>query len=283
MDLHRKSINWFLSWVIALFSVVASTAVAQDTNLLEEFVRSADREVVLKKLVPGTQEYYFLHSLHYQNTQQLDKVDETLAAWEKRFNKQSPQWQQIQHRQMLLKYSTDPQATLDYLQDELRLNFNHQRELPTAEQKLPTKLDPKLIDTDVLLKQYLNSSLSRITSQGLRLLADKKLTDRQRRSLLKRLDRPDFPGLVGLIANELKSKDAVSFGRLPIHRQLTLKQLDQLVAERPNLDGETDFVNIYLSKLRPSEDVNWVTDRVQRREYLNRLKEFTEKLSGELQ
>ena len=278
MDLHRKSINWFLSWVIALFSVVASTAVAQDTNLLEEFVRSADREVVLKKLVPGTQEYYFLHSLHYQNTQQLDKVDETLAAWEKRFNKQSPQWQQIQHRQMLLKYSTDPQATLDYLQDELRLNFNHQRELPTAEQKLPTKLDPKLIDTDVLLKQYLNSSLSRITSQGLRLLADKKLTDRQRRSLLKRLDRPDFPGLVGLIANELKSKDAVSFGRLPIHRQLTLKQLDQLVAERPNLDGETDFVNIYLSKLRPSEDVNWVTDRVQRREYLNRLKEFTEKL-----
>ena len=67
--------------------MIAQTAVAQDTNLLEEFVRSPDREVVLKKLVPGTQEYYFLHSLHYQNTQQLDKVDETLAAWEKRFNK----------------------------------------------------------------------------------------------------------------------------------------------------------------------------------------------------
>ena len=278
MGPHRQPINWFLSLVFILLSVIANAAVAQDTNVLEEFVRSTDREVVLKKLVPGTQEYYFLHSLHYQNTQQLDKVDKTLAAWEKRLNSRSQQWQQIQHRQILLKYSEDPQATLDYLQRELGLNFNHQRERATAERKLPTKLDPKLIDTDVLLKKYLTYSLDRITSQGLRLLADKKLNDRQRRVLLKRLDRPDFPGLVGLIATELKSKDAVGFGKLPIHRQLTLKQLDELVAARPNLSGERDFVNIYLSKLRPSEDVNWVTDRKQRREYLDRLKVFTEKL-----
>ena len=215
---YRQPTNWFLSLVIILLSVIANTAEAQDTNLLEEFVRSPDREVVLKKLVPGTQEYYFLHSLHYQNTQQLDKVDETLAAWEKRFNNKSSQWQQIQHRQMLLKYSDDPQATLDYLQDELELNFSHQRERPTAERKLPSKLDPKLIDIDTVLKQNLNSRLDRITNQGLRLLADKKLTDRQRRALLKRLDRPDFPGLVDLITVELNTKGSVSFGKLPIHR-----------------------------------------------------------------
>ena len=278
MDPYRQPINWFLCLVIVLLSVVANSAVAQDTNLLEEFVRSTDREVVLKKLVPGTQEYYFLYCLHYQNTQQLDKVDETLVAWEKRFNSKSTQWQQIQHRQMLLKYSDDPQATLDYLKRELGLNFNHQREIPTAEQKLPTKLDPKLIDTETLLEQQLDSSLNRITSQGLRLLAGKKLSDRQRRALLKRLDRPDFPGLVDLIASELKSKGAAGFGTLPIHRQLTLKQLDELVVARPNLDGETDFVNIYMTKLRPSEDVNWVTDRKQRREYLSRLRAFSEKL-----
>ena len=60
---YRQPINWFLCLVIVLLSVLANTAVAQDTNLLEDFVRSPDREVVLKKLVPGTQEYYFLHSL----------------------------------------------------------------------------------------------------------------------------------------------------------------------------------------------------------------------------
>ena len=279
MGPYRHPKNWFLSSVAVLLLVVASTAVAQDTNLLEEFVRASDREIVLKKLVPGTQEYYFLHSLHYQNTQQLDKVDETLAAWEKRLNNKSSQWQQIQHRQMLLKYSDDPQATLDYLERELKLNFSHQRERATAERKLPSKLDPKLIDTDVLLKQYLNKNdLNQITSQGIRLLADQKLNDRQRRALLKRLDRPDFPGLVDLIADELKSKDSVSFGKLPIHRHLTLKQLDELVVKRPKVGGETDYVNIYLTKLRPSEDVNWVTDRKQRREYLDRLKTFSEKL-----
>jgi len=242
-------------------------------------VRSPDREAVLKKLVPGTQQYYYLHSLHYQNTQQLDEVDKTLAAWEKRFNSKSSQWQQIQHRQMLLKYSNDPQATLDYLERELRLNFSHQRELQTAERKLPTKLDPKLIDIDRLLKKNLGgSSINRISDQGLRLLAGKKLKKNQRRELLKQLDRPDFPGLVDLIVSELKERDAVGFGKLSIHRQLTLSQLDELVAARPNLDAETDFVNIYLSKLRPSEDVNWVADRKQRREYLNRLKTFTDKL-----
>ena len=108
---------------------------------------------------------------------------------------------------MLLKYSDDPQATLDFLKRELELNFNHQRELPTAERKLPTKLDPKLIASDVLLKQNLNSNLDQITDQGLRLLAGTKLTDGQRRALLKRLDRPDFPGLVDLVASELKSKE----------------------------------------------------------------------------
>ena len=252
MGPNRQPINWFLLLIIFLLSVIGNTAVAQDTNLLEEFVRSTDREVVLKKLVPGTQEYYFLHCLHYQNTQQLDKVDETLVAWEKRLKNKSTQWQQIQHRQMLLKYSDDPQVTLDYLKRELRLNFNHQREIPTAEQKLPTKLDPKLIDTDTLLEQNLDASnLDRITSQGLRLLVGKKLSERQRRALLERLDRPDFPGLVGLIASELKSKSAARFGRLSIHKELTLKQLDELVAARPKLGGETDFVNIYLANCVP--------------------------------
>ena len=157
-------------------------------------------------------QYYYLHALHYQNTNQLDKVDQVLVDWEKRFDSKSSQWKQIQHRQMLLKYSEDPQATLKYLEDELNLNFNHQRELPTAERKLPTKLDPKLIDSDVLLKKALkHSSLNKISAQGLRLLAGKKLKKNHRRGLLKQLDRPDFPGLVDLIASEFKERDAVSF------------------------------------------------------------------------
>ena len=279
MNPNRQLNPRFLSFIFLLLAVVANTTFGQDTNLLEEFVRSADREVVLKKLVPGTQQYYYLHTLHYQNTGQLDKVDQVLLDWQKRFDSKSSQWKQIQHRQMLLKYSEDSQATLKYLEDELNLNFKHQRELPTAERKLPTKLDPKLINTEVLLKKHLaDSNINRITAQGLRLLAGKKLSKNQRRELLKRLDRPDFPRLVSLIVRELKERDAVKFGTLSIHRQLTLAQLDELVAALPQLNTETEFVNIYMSKLRPSEDVNWVADHKERRKYLDRLRAFTAKL-----
>lgn len=279
MDQHRQLNTRFLSFVFLLLAIVANTAIGQGTNLLEEFVRSTDREVVLKKLVPGTQQYYYLHALHYQNTNQMDKVDETLKVWEKRFNNQSSQWKQIKNRQMLLKYSDDPKATLKYLEEKLNLNFNHQREVPTAQRKLPTKLDPKLIDQDALLKKALsNSNLGKISDQGLRLLAGTKLNKQQRRDLLKRLDRPDFPGLVGLIVSELKEKGSVGFGKLAVHRQLTLEQLDELAAALPKVGAETDYVNIYMSKLRPSEDVNWVADRKERREYLDRLRAFTAKL-----
>ena len=54
MNPNRQLNPRFLSFIFLLLTVVANTAFGQDTNLLEEFVRSADREVVLKKLVPGT-------------------------------------------------------------------------------------------------------------------------------------------------------------------------------------------------------------------------------------
>lgn len=254
----------------------ATPAKAQDMTVLEEFVFATDRETVLKTLVPGTDEYYYLHALHYQNQQQLDKVDETLVTWEKRRGR-TQNWRQINNRQMLLRYSTTPKKTLAFLQKELRLNFNHQREIPAADRKLPTALDPKLIDIETLLRDQLDSSsLASITQQGLYLLAGQKLNKTQRRELLKRLDRPDFPELVDLILAELRERESRAFERLST--QLTIEQMDRLAEGYSSLKNESRFVDIYLSKLRPNEDVNWVADYAERREYLNRLREFTSKL-----
>ena len=251
---------------------------AQDTNLLEKFVFATDRDSVLKKLVPGTEQYYYLHSLHYQNGQQLEKVDKMLAAWEKRRGKTN-QWKLINNRQMLLRYSSDPKKTLEFLRKELRLNFNHQRAIPAADRRLPSKLDPKLIDIDAILQRHLQrSGIEQITPQGMHLLVGQNLKKTQRRQLLDRVTRPDFPGLTDWILAELKEKDSKSFGKLSIHRQLTLKQLDELSEKRPSLKTESRFVNIYLSKLRPSEDVNWVANRDERRKYLSRLRQFTSTL-----
>lgn len=186
---------------------------AQEFGFLEEFVVATDREKVLKQLVPGTENYYYFHALHYQNNQQLDKVDALLKPWIKRLG-ETPRVKQIRNRQELLKYSDDPTSTLKYLTDELNLYFNHQREIPQTQRELPTQLDPKLISTDRLIQMALkrHGNTAGFTDQGLRLLASKTLNKTQRRHLLERLQHPDFPKLVDLIVADLKERDSRGFG-----------------------------------------------------------------------
>jgi hypothetical protein len=211
-----------------------SQLAAQEIGFLENFVLAKDREKVLKQLVPGTEQYYFYHALHFQNNQQLEKVDELLKPWIKRFGL-TQRVKQIQNRQALLKYSDVPEMTLAYLTKELNLYFNHQREIPQTQRELPTKLDPKLISTDRLLAQALASyqNTKGLNDKGLLLLADRKLTKTQRRHLLERLQRPDYPNLVDLIVDDLKERDSRGFGSIKIHNALTLKQLDEVAKNFP--------------------------------------------------
>ncbi|MDB4545348.1 hypothetical protein N9009_02195 [bacterium] len=60
----------------------------QEIGVLEEFVLSSNRESVLKKMVPGTSDYYYFHALHHQNLEQYEKVDEILDKWKKRLGEQ---------------------------------------------------------------------------------------------------------------------------------------------------------------------------------------------------
>ncbi len=253
---------------------------SQEIGFLEDFVLAKDREKVLKQLVPGTQTYYYYHALHYQNNQQLDKVDELLKPWVKRFGETS-RVLQIRYRQSLLKYSDNPEETLAYLTRQLGLNFGHSREIPDAQRELPSKLDESLVSTEKLLARALreNRNTQAISDNGLILLANKKLNKYQRRHLLQRLRRPDFPKLVDLIVTEFKERDAQGFGTLPIHKMLTIKQLDELANKYPKAKSINDYVYTYLSKLHPSEDVDWRADSVEHRRYLERLWSFVETLN----
>ena len=77
---------------------------AQEIDFVEDFVFAKDRRVPLKKLIPGTEDYFYFHCLHLQNNGQYDQVDDVLQSWEKRY-KNTPLLQEIQHRQALLVYT----------------------------------------------------------------------------------------------------------------------------------------------------------------------------------
>ena len=266
--------------VLTMFAVMTAPTSAQEISFWEEFALSSDRAATLEKLVPGSEDYFYFHCIHYQNQQQLDQVDSMLKRWIKRHGK-TQLVQQIQHRQELLVYSDDPKRTLKYLTSELNLHFNHQRAIPRGQKDLPEKLDPALIDPAKLIPAQLRRSNSRLPSfddSGLWWLADETLNARQRRALLDRIKDPTFPGVVDLIALDIKGKDATKFGAMEIHRQLSKQQLEDLAKKVPALGTNGKYIDEMMLRLHPSADENMQADSQVRSAYLKRLWAFVKDL-----
>ena len=253
---------------------------AQQINFVEDFVLAKDRRVPLKTLIPGTEDYFYFHCLHLQNNGQYDQVDEILQSWKKRY-KDTPLLQEIQHRQALLVYTTNSQRTLRYLQKNLNVRFNHQSRMGSRESRLPSRLNPEIISRESLLKNRFgpSHSLERFEETALDWLVTMELSSDQRRELLSRLQRPDYEGLVELVVSDLDAPGGRGFGTLAIHRKLLIAQLVECLERRPRLLNQTTFVEIYLSKLRPGDDEDWVQDASVKQKYLERLWSFVERLA----
>jgi hypothetical protein len=267
-----------------LLAAVIATAAAQETSFLEKFALSADRDAVLKELIPGTDDYYYYHALHLQNQGKKEELAVVMKEWADRFQNENPRRREIENRQALINYSTDPEATLAYLRDKLGVAYNHQRITPDARPDLATKLDPVLISWQAYLAQALNghSSFSQVTGSGLvRILRSggAELTVPRRRDLLNRIHRPDFPNLVKIINDDLGTKESKGFGEFAIHGKLTLAQLDELLKLRPALLQHSNFVTAWAGKLRPAFGEDAVRSTAVREAWLDRLEAFTSRLA----
>ena len=255
------------AWVLVGFCGQASWGF-QGTEVpdIEKFALADDRQAVLDAMVPGTEEHFWLTCLHLQHQGKLASVDAILPQWEKAIG-QSPYWQQISARQALLKFETQPQITQQYLTQTLGLRFDHQRRLPPAEVQLPNKLDPTAIALSTLLDRELSE---RADLSGLSVLALERLHERitslnhlQRRQLLHRVEHPDFPGLVELVAQELRQQDSAGFGSIPIHARLTTQQLDLLLERVPTLNANDPFIRLRVSRMH--SDAGPLTEATARR------------------
>ena len=247
-----------LCWILQ-----AREARTAEIGFIEDFALAADRELPLAQLIPGTEDYYYYHCLHYQNQQQYDRVEALLTDWIER-HKVTPRVQEIQHRQALLTYGQDSAKTLQYLQKQLDLRFDHQRDTLDRAAELPTRLDESLITRDRLTQVALDrhrDNLDGFEDSALQWLATQQLDPARRRNLLQRLQRPDVTGLSRLIVDDLNAPNSPGFGAYPIHGQLLQEQLDELLQLKPALRNETQLVNTYLAKLRPNPDVDWQNDR----------------------
>ncbi len=261
-----------------LFSL--SGAVAGEIDYVEDFALAPDRTVPLQQLIPGTEDYYFYHCLHYQNTEQYDKVEQLVQDWIKRHN-YTPRVREILNRQALLTYAASPDKSLEYLRQQLNLQFNHQRERLDAKPNLPTQMDQNWISRQTLtqraMQQYQN--LQGFEDSALDWLVAVELKPELRRHLLERLQRPDYPNLSKLVVDDLNFPNSGGFGSFAIHKRLLLPQLDECVQLKPDLLNQSEFVNVYLSRLQPDADTDWQQDVDAQRAYLDRLWAFAQRLA----
>jgi hypothetical protein len=268
---------------LAMYSCFVYDARAdKEIGFVEKFALAEDRGAVLKELIAGTEDYYFYHALQYQNTGKKAELEALLTQWSAR-NEHSPLLVQIRHRQALINYETDPQATLKYLRETLHVEFNHAQQTLNPKPDLPTALDPKEIVMERYIKQALRdgNQLIGLTPEGIEYLLQNKVavTPVQRRLLLQQVTRPDAAGLVPLILDDLKTKESRGFGEFPIHGQLLVAQLAEMAKARPELLTAGAFVQTWLGKLRPQADVNLATNTAAREAWLDAAYKFVKDLT----
>ncbi|MCA9163091.1 MAG: hypothetical protein KDA62_08935, partial [Planctomycetales bacterium] len=192
----------------AVFPIVVCLAFgvarAEEIGFIEDFSLATDRTVPLRQLIPGTEDYYYFHALHHQNTGDHAKVAELLDAWIKRYG-YTQRVQEIRYRQALLTYQQTPQQSLSFIRQELNLQFNHQRQELDRKPNLPTRLDQQAIGREAFTQRAMSryQNLQGFEDSALDWLVSTELNADRLRNLLQRLERPDQPKLPELIVADL--------------------------------------------------------------------------------
>lgn len=266
--------------VLGMSLFLISWVNAREIGFIEDFSLADDRSEVLKQLIPGTSDHYYYHCLHAQHLGDARQVRKMLELWIKR-DRYAPGVKEILNRQALLEYEQHPEKSLEHIRRELNISFDHQKETAAGKSTYPSVLDQELISIPRLMDRAFSryQNLKGIDDAGLDILPHEKLNPDRRRDLLQRLRRPDIPKLAKLVAEDLRDKNSSGFGSFPIHSNLLKSQLDECLALMPELLDNTEFVNTYLSKLTPSDDVDIRYDIGERKAYLGRLWDFVKRLA----
>ena len=255
------------------FSLFFATGAQNEIGFIETFALAEDRESTLSLLVPGTEEAYFFRALHFQNTQQREKLAEVLQQWAKRYP-QSERRKVIERRESLLAFDTDPQKTIDFLREQFRPNLDHIQLVQNQKPSLPTVLDPARIDRSIYLQAALASDdLEGMGEAQLEALVREKTALRppQLRSLLSKLQRPDVDGLLDRVIEDLRSRESKGFGEWDIHRALLPAQLAELGKALPSVRNQSVFVAATLRQLAPSIEDDVRPQTAGRTAWLERL------------
>ncbi|MBF0224487.1 MAG: hypothetical protein HQK76_03440 [Desulfobacterales bacterium] len=262
-------------------SIVTTAASGKEIGFIEDFSLSDDRNIPLNQLIPGTEDYYYYTCLNYLNNGNMKDTAEVLKLWLKRYGR-TILAREIEYRKALLEYDNHSKSSLKYISSELGLLFNHQKDIQDKKPDLPSVLDAKLISRDTLLNNAYRihgNTTNGFENSAFEWLLSKDIHPDLRRHILSQLKTPYYQNLPKLVIDDLKYRYSSGFGSLEIHSNLLKEQLDECVQLMPNLANESAFVNTYLIRLKPNEDVDIEYNAKEKEKYLDRLWDFASKLN----
>ncbi len=158
-----------LAFLLAL-SLTAHQAMAEPIGIMERYALAKDREAMLAELIPGSEDYFFYHCLHYQTSGQLEKSESILKDWlAQHKGRETAVISAMLDRQRLLTYGDSPDRTIDRLIRRLGVKLNHAPPAVKGERRYPSKFDTALLDVDRLVKDALrrNEQLKTVGMQHL--------------------------------------------------------------------------------------------------------------------
>lgn len=259
---------------------------AANISWMEEFALADDREKILSELIPGSDDYYFYHCLHFQTTSQLEKSEAMLRDWlAEHKGRETPSITAMTDRQRLLTYGESPQRTIDYLVRRLGIQLNHTPPVTKNARRYPSLLEPTQLDVDRLVKDALQRS-DALKPSGLRYVAQQFLADKQAglkitlRELLQRIGGAYVEQLDELVIQELLSRKANDrrFGDLKSHQWLTMAELEHVAKRVPEIADDDKFVAAMLKRMRPSADLDPSRQPDVRIDYLARVEAYVRSL-----
>ncbi len=273
-SMETRGMGGWAGWLMAAW--LGATALARPGNepgFVETFVLSENREAALARLVPGTEEHYYFHALHWQNTGATQRLAEVLEAWGKRFP-ESGLRREILNREALMTFGKEPQRTLAYLREQLGPRLDHVQVLPDRPPELPTALEAAKVAREVYMARVLASEdLAGASEEVLEDMVREKraLRPSQRRALLGRLRWATAPGIVEWIAEDLKAEGSRGYGEFAVHRMLLPGQLDRLRELVPGVATQQAYVQERIRRLAPGADADGQLDLAEREAWLGRV------------
>jgi hypothetical protein len=253
---------------------------------MEDFALAANRETKLAELIPGTDDYYFYHCLHYQTTGQLERSEAMLRDWlAEHQGRETPSITAMTDRQRLLTYQQSPQRTIDHLVTRLGIKLDHAPPATKNERRFPSQLDQAMLQSDRLVKEALQRN-DTLKPLGIQFLAELFRQGNPAgvsislRELLDRVDGPYVADLDQLVSKELQLRrpNEQRFGDVRAHAFLTLDELEAVAAALPAIAINDQFVAAKLRRMRPSADDDLSQQPDVRLDYLQRLEAYLRSL-----